>query len=462
VSGLIDELRQVPGLADLTDEQLAWFASHGTIETYESGEDVFQAGADADHMTIVLDGAVEILFAVSGQLVPALVQRKGALTGVLPFSRMRTYGGSGRASGYTRLFQLNQSHFDEMLRVAPVLGPRLVSMMTDRVREGTRLAQQREKMMALGKLSAGLAHELNNPAAAVRRNADALTEQLAKLPQLTRAMLDEHVGGDVIARAEPLVRSTRVSAPSGVERSRREQAIGSWLDQAGVPDSWLFVDVFVDAGLRPDDLRAATDGLTPAVTASLVVWAAAVIGARRLSDDIHAAAARISELVTSIKVYSHMDRSGNRERFDVREGIDSTLVMLGHKLKRKQITLERHYADDLPPIDGFPGELNQVWTNLIDNAIDAMDAGGVLRIETQRDGSMALVRVIDNGTGIAPEIKSRIFEAFFTTKPIGEGTGLGLDIVQHIVAQQHGGRVDVESIPGRTVFTVALPIDSNG
>jgi signal transduction histidine kinase len=155
-----------------------------------------------------------------------------------------------------------------------------------------------------------------------------------------------------------------------------------------------------------------------------------------------------------------MDRSGERQRVDVREGLDSTLVMLGHKLKRKRVSLDRDYSPDLPRVSAFPGELNQVWTNLVDNAIDAMAEGGVLRVEAARDGGTAIVRIIDNGTGIPPEIQSRIFEAFFTTKPVGEGTGLGLDIVQHIVAEQHGGRVDVESQPGRTVFTVRLPIDA--
>ena len=176
-----------------------------------------------------------------------------------------------------------------------------------------------------------------------------------------------------------------------------------------------------------------------------ITWFAAIIGAQSLARDIRAASGRITELVGSVKVYSHMDRAGDRERTDLREGIDSTLVMLGHKLKRKNITLERDYAPDLPPVNAFAGELNQVWTNLADNAIDAMSDHGMLRVETARDGGTAVVRVIDNGVGIPPEMQSRIFEAFFTTKPIGEGTGLGLDIVQRIVAQQHGGTVDVES-----------------
>jgi signal transduction histidine kinase len=248
---------------------------------------------------------------------------------------------------------------------------------------------------------------------------------------------------------------------SALERSRLEQEVGTWLDDRGVRESWVLVEPLVDGGLRPEHLRAMADSAPPVALGDLFSWLAALLSAQRLAQDIRAASARISELVGSVKIYSHMDRAGDRERVDLREGLDSTLVMLGHKLKRKNITLERAYAPDLPRVNGFPGELNQVWTNLADNAIDAMPEHGVLRVETEREGGTAVVRVIDNGAGIPPEILSRIFEAFFTTKPVGEGTGLGLDIVQRIVAQQHGGRIDVESAPGRTVFTVRLPIDAN-
>jgi signal transduction histidine kinase len=216
----------------------------------------------------------------------------------------------------------------------------------------------------------------------------------------------------------------------------------------------------VAAGLQPEDLQQLTDGVAGTAVPDLITWLAGVIGARCLARDIRAASGRITELVQSVKVYSHMDRASDRERIDLRQGIDSTLVMLGHKLKRKDVALERVYSPHLPLVNAFAGELNQVWTNLVDNAIDAMpDHGGVLRIETAEDGGTAVVRVIDNGAGIPEDVQSRIFEAFFTTKPLGEGTGLGLDIVQRIVAQQHGGRVEVESEPGRTVLTVRLPIE---
>ena len=462
----VEELKHIQAFAELTPGQLTWLAEHGELAEYESGELVFELGSVAEHMVAVLDGAIEVVFSIGGQLVPFVTQRQGTVSGLLPFSRMRSFGGSGRAVGATRLYRLHQSLFDEMLHQAPSLGPVLVSMMTDRVRESTRLAQQREKMMALGKLSAGLAHELNNPATAVRRDADALDEQLAQLPELTRRLLAHAIDAAAMVRAGEWLAAwskrtpAAETAPTALQRSRLEQAVGDWLDQRGVAESWMLVEPMVAAGLGPDDLDLLAGGLAAPALADFITWLAALIQAQNLARDIRAASGRITELVGSVKVYSHMDRAGDRERIDLREGIDSTLVMLGHKLKRKNITLERAYAPDLPLVNAFAGELNQVWTNLADNAIDAMPENGVLRIETARDGGAALVRVIDNGVGIPLEVQPRVFEAFFTTKPMGEGTGLGLDIVQRIVAQQHGGRVDVESAPGRTVFTVRLPLDS--
>ncbi len=463
----VEELKTVPAFAELTDDQRAWLAVHGDVAEYEEGDAIFGVGTVAERMIAVLHGAIEIVFSVGGQLVPWATQHQGAVTGLLPFSRMRSFSAAGRAVGHTRLYTIHHSLFDEMLHVAPSLGPVLVSMMADRVRETTRLAQQREKMMALGKLSAGLAHELNNPATAVRRAADALDEQLARLPELTRMLLVHGIDAEALTRAgawlaawsKSTTRAPAGIAPGALERGRLEQAVGAWLDERGVGDSWMLVEPIADAGLHPDELRQLTEGVAAGALSDFITWIAAIIGAQNLARDIRAASGRISELVGSVKIYSHMDRAGDRERTDLREGLDSTLVMLGHKLKRKNITLERAYAPDLPPVIAFAGELNQVWTNLADNAIDAMPEHGVLRVETARDGGTAVVRVVDNGVGIPAEMQPRIFEAFFTTKPPGEGTGLGLDIVQRIVAQQHGGRVDVESAPGRTVFTVRLPID---
>jgi len=468
-ASLIDALRTVPIFSDLSAEQLEWLASHGSDEVHDDGAMLFTPGSEADSMTAILDGSIDVLLSIGGQMVPFLTQRAGVVTGLLPYSRLRTYPGSGQAVGRTRIYRLHQTQFDEMLRMAPGLGPRLVALMTDRVRETTRLTQQREKMMALGKLAAGLAHEINNPAAAAGRAASSLLEHLRRLPQLT-ARLNEGGSSDaglpaafaliiaLAAEATPAGKPAAGAAINGRERSAREDALTAWMERHAIEESWLLADTFVEAGIGVDALETLASTVRPEALSSLVAWFEAIVATQRLAADIHAATARVSELVGAVKVYSHMDRAGVREGVKLQHGIDSTLVMLGHKLKRTGITLERAFDPGLPDIEAYPGELNQVWTNLIDNAIDAMPDGGTLRIETARDGSFVLVRIIDSGSGIPLEIQPRIFEAFFTTKPVGEGTGLGLDIVQRIVAQQHGGRIDVDSRPGRTMFTVRLPI----
>ena len=344
-----------------------------------------------------------------------------------------------------------------MLRVAPVLGPRLVSVMTDRVRESTRIVQQREKMMALGQLSAGLAHELNNPAAAVRRSADTLAKQLARLPELTRLLLVQGTLASALCAGacSPRAHETALERLTALERSRAEQA-GRPMARRSRGGRKLVAHRLA-RGRRSWNRAAerARRHVPASALGELLTWLAAVLTHSGWQGTSRAAG-RISELVGSVKVYSHMDQAPDRERVDLQGGTRQHARHAGPQIKKKSITLERVYLPDLPKVEAFAGELNQVWTNLADNAIDAMSEGGVLRIETAREGETALVRFIDNGVGIPPELQSRIFDAFFTTKPIGEGSGLGLDIVQRIVSQ-HGGRVDLESRPGRTVFTVHLP-----
>ena len=461
-SALAHELRRVEAFAGLTDEQLEWLAATGEMLEFGPGETVFREGDPSDSMYVILEGKLELLIGVGGQLVPTFVQYAGEVTGLLPFSRMQHYAGAGRTAGALRLLRIHKDRFGEMLQRIPALGQRLVSLMADRVREATRVTQQREKMSALGTLAAGLAHELNNPAAAVRRHSEALEARLGGLATLAADLCAAGLDGTSLRTLGTLAESLRQRpAPTldALGRSRLEEALGQWLDDRGIDDAWPLGGTLVDAGVTEADLDALGQQVPAAAVPSAVRWIETLVDATRLAHDIRAASSRISELVQSVKIYSHMDRAGDKEATDVREGIDSTLVMLGHKLKKKSVRLEREYAADLPKVSAYPGELNQVWTNLIDNALDAVPEGGLIRIETARDSATSVaVRVIDNGPGVPPELQSRIFEPFFTTKPVGQGTGLGLDIVERVVVQQHRGSVELESELGRTVFTVRLPI----
>ena len=463
-SPLVNDLRRVEVLAGLEEEHLEWLAATGQLFKYEPGEPVFHVGDPSDAMFVILEGAMDLMFGIGGQMVPSFVQYAGEVTGLLPFSRMQTYSGSGRASagGPLRILKIHKDRFGEMLSRMPVLGQRLVATMTDRVRDSMRSIQQREKMSALGTLAAGLAHELNNPAAAVRRHAEALETRLTGLTDLASDLCGLGLDGTALRALGALAESLRQRpAPTldAMSRSRSEDAVGEWLDSRGVADAWVLAGALVDAGVTDADLKSISGLVPDGAVSGAVRWIETLLDATRLARDIRAASGRISELVQSVKTYSHMDRAGDKELVDLRSGLDSTLVMLGHKIKSKNLRLERDYVDDLPKVQAMPGELNQVWTNLIDNAIDAAPDGGLIRIEASRDSATsAAVRVIDNGPGVPANIQTRIFEPFFTTKPVGQGTGMGLEIVERIVVQQHGGKVELDSVPGRTVFTVRLPV----
>ncbi|HEY6554177.1 MAG TPA: ATP-binding protein [Vicinamibacteria bacterium] len=449
----------VPELADLPEDLLAWLAETGDLVEGDPGERLFTEGDPADFMYLMISGAFQLFTKVGGQPLLYDTFRAGRITGALPYSRITSFPGYGLFVEPSRVFKLAKTHFPDMLHRSPELGQRLVAIMSDRVRDSTRAQQQREKMMALGKLSAGLAHELNNPAAAVRRAASSLRDRLEAQPALVEAILRTGVDEGALQEARAVlarVRERPAASLSTLERGAREDELSDWLEGHGVPQAWEAAEALVEAGFTPADLDTLA-AVGKERVPPLLAWLAATLDSDRLTQEIAAASARISELVGSVKTYSHLDHAPDKQPTDVRQGIDSTLIMLGHELKAKAIRVVREDAPDLPQISAHPGELNQVWTNLIDNAIDALPAGGELRVETAREATHLVVRVIDNGPGIPPDIQTRIFEPFFTTKGVGEGTGLGLDIVQRIV-RQHSGQIDVESHPGRTVFTVRLPL----
>jgi signal transduction histidine kinase len=462
VTPLIEALRKIPEFTDLKEDQLQWFASNSGDMHFAAGDVVVEAGAPADQLIVVLAGELQGTRPTGAGVY---IASAGAITGMLPFSRMTQFPSTIRATAPTRIAVIHKDRFEEMLRRVPDIQPRLVGLLTDRVREATRADQQREKLAALGKLSAGLAHELNNPASAVRRSAAGLREALAILRDANFKLCSEDLTDDVLehlAEIENEVATEMTGSPvmDALERSDREDKITAWLEKHGVEKAWELAPALVEAEADDECLGKLSVQFPGKMLQFALRRMSATIEVEKILRQIESGSARISELVRAIKEYTYMDQVGEKE-IDLHEGIENTLTMLHHDLKNG-INVRREYDKSLPKVWAKGSELNQVWTNLIDNAIDALaekaKAGkGEITVRTTRDGASALVDIVDNGPGIPPEVKGRIFDPFFTTKPVGEGTGLGLDTVYRIVRQHHGD-VRVDSRPGETHFQVRLPI----
>ena len=445
-----------------TEEQLTVLVPYGSERSYEEGEYLFTEEDTVNSFYVVLRGKVRI--SLRGESDTIAVHPPGEFTGQLVNLTGKGSRHRAQAALPSRILEIPAESFQKLASEHPELGDIFISTLLRRMRQSQAWLRQQEKMAALGKLSAGLAHELNNPAAAARRAAEDLREESLKA-QRTALAHDERFTPAQKEHLAALEREvTEVSrAPvflDTLERSDREDELTEWLEDHGVEDGWELAPTLVAAGLDADrlnDLGRGSDGLQDEALAGALGWLGATLTLATLAGEVGQSTGRISELVRAMKEYSHMDRSATRE-VDVREGLESTLTILAHKLK-KGVAVEREYAEDLPKICAHGRELNQVWTNLVDNAVDAMNGRGKLRVKTSRDGGeYVLVEITDDGSGIPRELKSRVFEPFFTTKGVGEGTGLGLDIVRRIIAG-HGGEIRVDSTPGETSFKVRLPID---
>ncbi len=456
------DMRSIQAFADLSEDDLQWLCEHMVLLEFQSGDIIFRAGSPADRMFVLFEGETRGEGEGPGNENRIYVARAGRITGMLPFSRLTTIPITARAVVHTRGAYLHKDYFPEMLERIPVLQQRLVAVLTDRVREATRSDQEREKLAALGKISAGLAHELNNPASAARSAACALGEaveqfrkanmQLGKreLEQASRLFLSR-LEYEWAKEAGPQ------SALDTLERSDREEEFVDWLNKHKVQDSWRLAAALVDAGCTRQTLESVAANVPPEALSDCLTRLTASFSISRLVEQVQSSTSRIAELVRAIKEYSYMDQMPEQE-VDIHDGIENTLIMLGHKLKHG-IEIIREYDRSIPRMTVRGSELNQVWTNLIINAVDAMNGKGKLSIRTIHRLNAADVEVIDNGPGIPPEILPRIFEPFFTTKGVNEGTGLGLETVYRLVAN-HGGRVTVESKPGETCFCVHLPLRS--
>jgi signal transduction histidine kinase len=451
------ELLAVPVFADLPDDQIAWFLSHAEEIVLKPEDTYLHQGSPADAMFVILEGQLQARGELGGEVF-SFMAKPGDVTGVLPFSRMKTFPLTGRAITSGRVLRFPASLFPELVQKMPELASRLVGLMSDRIRETTRREQQRDRLAALGKLSAGLAHELNNPASAARRATSQLRKTVKEIKEASHQLGAQELTASQKAEIDKLEASLiqrDVPPPDTLTISTLEDQLDTVLRSHGQNDLWQLAGDLARKGARPEVLESLFSLLDATTARAALVRIAAALEIAALLDEIESSTARISDLVGAIKEYTYMDQSPV-QNVDIARSVETTLTILNHKLKHG-IAVQREYHPLPFLVNSFGSELNQVWTNIIDNAIDAMDGKGELRIRTFRDADCVVVEISDNGPGIAADVLPHIFEPFFTTKGVGQGTGLGLDTVQRIV-KKHQGDINVNSKPGQTVFQVFLPL----
>ncbi|MGB3633820.1 MAG: ATP-binding protein [Rubrobacteraceae bacterium] len=460
---IVDCLSGVPLFASLDEEKLQWVSEQGEIVEFESGATIANQGDPADGFYMILEGETEWTQNVGGEEVYVVTLGEGDIFAELILVLDEPYPTTGHATTDVRLYKLSPDDFWNMLTVCPEVLKNVVATSAERAQLHETISQQQAKLASLGTLAAGLAHELNNPAAAISRSAQEAREVFrgssARAIRLNELEMTPEQREFVAGLPEEVNRQ-RCVAPKldPLDASDREDEVAIWLEDRNVEDAWDVSPTLVSAGLD----EAWLDNLEEEVSAEFVPgvldWLVAEINGDELLREIEDGSARISTLVKAIKSYSHMDKAPLQE-VDIHEGIDSTLTMLGHKLKEGDVTVSREFARDLPKVNAHGSELNQVWTNLLDNAIDAVDGDGSIEVRTERENGRILVEISDSGPGIPDEAQGKIFEPFFTTKDVGKGTGLGLDIVRRIVSEKHKGSLRFDTGPDGTKFQVRLPID---
>jgi signal transduction histidine kinase len=458
VPELIEALKKIGPLHDLRESDYEWLATHGTEVFAETGAVVFREGDPASKMTILLKGEIYVRREHGGPAA-LFIGRSGLITGLLPFSRMKAYGGLGYTSAPTWGLEFDRSLFPEMIETIPVLTERFVGILLDRVREITRMEQQSEKLNALGKLAGNLAHELNNPASAAQRSAAGILEELRVYGHerfnLGRLCLDAASTEKVLAWEDQVrADAKRLGKPAEAQQTRREDEIVNWLQRHEIQESWHIAPELAEFGVLPGQLETLAAYLDPGAIAVVLSQFTSSLRTERIAEAMIDSTARIFDLIRAIKDYSYMDQMPIQE-VDVPQSLENTLAMVAFRLGKVKIV--RDYEPNLPCVSAYGRELNQVWTSLIENALDAVHDQGEIKLIARTAGDMLLVEIWDDGPGIPPELQGRIFEPFFTTKAPGSGLGLGLDVVSRIV-RMHRGFVTVQSKPGETCFQVRLPL----
>ena len=455
----VDELRPLPIFDGLTDAQLGDLLEGGAEVRIEPGVELFREGEHADFWWVLVDGAIDLVRHVGREdTVVARMDVPGRWAGGFrAWDEHGVYLATGRGVTAGRVLRVPAEVLRERSDAWFPFGGHLIQGLYQTARSIESTARQREALVALGTLAAGLAHEINNPASAAARTVDALEAACeALLSSVGRLARSELSAGQFAA----LDRLRLEAAPPAddldpLDRADRQQALSSWLAGHGVERGWAMAPALAAAGVDPAWCERAAAILEGPAFEPGLEWVASTFSVATLLGEARASTRRISELVAAVRSYSQLDRA-SLQRIDVADGLDSTLVMLGHKL-RDGVTVVRDYGA-VPPVEAYAGELNQVWTNLVDNALDAMAGTGTLRVATRVDGDQVVVEIGDTGPGMPPQVAARAFDAFYTTKEVGEGTGLGLDIARRIVVERHGGTITIDSRPGGTVLRVRLPL----
>jgi signal transduction histidine kinase len=453
-------LHRIPAFDGLPDDQIAWFLSQSKELHLNQGDSYARQGEPADAMFVLLEGEFQWRGELAGESF-VLEIHAGEITGILPFSRMKQFTLSGRAMTEARILRFPAALFPQLVQKMPELATRLVGLMSDRIREATRFEQQRDRLAALGKLSAGLAHELNNPASAAKRAASQLRDILKRVRDASHELGRRDLTAAQKSEIEKLESSLILldgPPPDALTISDLEEQIDSLLRSHGQRDLWQLASDLAHKNFKPAALEHLFAALDADTARAALVRISASLEIADLLHQIESSTSRISELVGAIKEYTFMDQSPV-QNVDIVKTLETTLTILNHKLKRG-VTVQRDYQKIPLLVNSFGSELNQIWTNIIDNAIDAMGGKGELRVRTHREDDCVVVEIGDNGPGISPVVRPHIFEPFFTTKAVGQGTGLGLDTVQRIV-RKHRGNIQVHSKPGDTRFQVRLPLSES-
>ena len=451
------ELSHIAAFANLPEDQIEWFLSKAEELHLKAGNTSFRQGDTADAMFVMLEGQLQLRGEFGGETV-VLSTNPGDVTGVLPYSRMTQFPLDARVTADAKILRFPSSLFPELVQKMPELTQRLVALMSDRIRETTRREQQRDRLASMGKLSAGLAHELNNPASAAKRAAAQLRELLKKIRDASHELGRRELTADQKSQIEKLEASfIQHNEPprDPLQLSDLEEQIDSLLRSHGQNDLWQLAAGLARNNVKPHALESLFSIVDEDTARAALIRIAASIEIANLLNEIESGTSRISELVRAIKEYTYMDQTPI-QNVDVVKSLETTLTILNHKLKRG-VVVHRDYQPVPLLVNSFGSELNQVWTNIIDNAIDAMGGKGELQVRTYRTDDSVVVEIADSGPGISSEILTHIFEPFFTTKKVGEGTGLGLDTAMRIV-RKHRGTIEVTSKPGDTRFQIWLPL----